>query len=54
VPENIAELQSTIMPPDAPTEGEYTKLSNHFGKKPLMILRSKYSIFVSCKQTIEH
>jgi hypothetical protein len=38
VPEKIAKLHRKIMPPEAPTEGEYTKLSNRFGQKPLMIL----------------
>jgi hypothetical protein len=53
-PVKIAEFQRTIMPPEAPFEGEYAKLSNHFGQNFRINRQSNDSHFVSCKQIISH
>lgn len=48
------EFQSTRIPPEAPRDGEYSKLSKHLGANFRTNALSKDSLFVSCRQTIEH
>jgi hypothetical protein len=38
------------MPPEAPEEGQQSKLSNLLGANFLIKLRSKFSLLVSCRQ----
>jgi hypothetical protein len=53
-PEKIEELHRTMIPLEAPMDGEKAKLSKRFGQNFLMSLQSKDAHFVSCKQTISH
>src|SRR4051812_45817722 len=53
VPLNMEEHQTTIRPPEAPTEGEKAKLSNLRGQNFLTSRRSKFSHLVSCRQMME-
>jgi hypothetical protein len=49
-PLNLVLFQMVMMPPEAPSEGMYSKLSYARGQKFLINARSKHSLFVSCKQ----
>jgi hypothetical protein len=54
MPEKTELSQIIIKPPEAPSEGIYTKSSNLLGQHNLIKAISKWNFFVSCKQTTEH
>ena len=54
MPLKTVEFQTTIIPPEAPIEGEQTKESNLLGQKDFIVRESKEAHFVSCRQAIEH
>ena len=51
-PVNKAPFQAVRMPPDAPMEGKYSNLLNLCGQTLCIYVKSKNSLFVSCKHTI--
>ena len=51
-PVNRAPFQAARMPPDAPMEGKYSNLLNLRGQTLCIYVKSKVSLFVSCKHTI--
>ena len=53
-PENIELIHTVIRPPEVPTEGTNSNISNFFGQNFLTKEASKESRLVSCKQTTEH
>jgi hypothetical protein len=53
-PVKTEEFHRIMIPPEAPTEGEKTKLLYLLGQNFLIKRQSKLSHLVSCKQIISH
>jgi hypothetical protein len=53
-PVKMEEFRSTMIPPEAPMDGENVKLSKRFGQNFLISFQSKDAHLVSCKQTMSH